>query len=122
MEFITAVSQFIVGKGYYCKDKLNGKISIQYVYNDGDGRFFSKNRFWITDADNIDKIFRTWEIIGPIPEIKDDIIQGLFDYPDLIEIFSRPLWIREDGSVIIYDDEFIEMAEGRCKIQSRKLH
>ena len=63
MERITNANQFIDGKGYYCKDKLNGKITIHYVYNDGEHRFFSKNRFWLTDAVNIDKIFRTWDII-----------------------------------------------------------
>lgn len=110
MERITNANQFIDGKGYYCKDKLSGKLTINYVYNDGERRFFSKNRFWLTDAANIDKIFRTWDIIGPIPEIKDDIILTLFNYPYLTEVFSRPMWIREDGSVIIYDDDFLNMA------------
>lgn len=111
MELITDVKQFIDGKGYYCKNKLNGQLTINYIYNDNGNRYFSKSKFWLNDEENARNIFKIQDIIGPIPEIKDEIILSLFNYPDLVEVFSRPLWIREDGSVIIYDKDYLDVAE-----------
>lgn len=104
MERITDVKQFIDGKGYYCKNKINGQLTINYIYNDN-------GIFWLNNVEDARNIFKIHDIIGPVPEIKDEIILSLFDYPDLVEVFSRPLWIREDGSVIIYNKNFLDEAE-----------
>ena len=63
-----------------------------------------------------------WDIIGPIPEIKKEILDCLFDYPDFLECFSRVISFHPDGDIAVkleptdLDDAFV-LIQGKESVQ-----
>lgn len=49
-----------------------------------------------------------WDMIGPIPEIQEGLLNNLFDYPFLLKAFENPISLHPNGDVALYIPEGIE--------------
>lgn len=61
----------------------------------------------VEDADYTDssQALDQWDVIGPIPEIREEVLHALFEYPLLIELFNRPVSLQPDGDISVLINE-----------------
>lgn len=46
-----------------------------------------------------------WDIIGPLPDIKEEILNAFFNYPELLKLTEKPFLVCKDGSVSLMTEE-----------------
>lgn len=63
-----------------------------------------------SDYDTNSQALDRWDVIGPIPEIKEEVLHALFEYPSLIECFNKPISLHPNGdiAVIIKEGNYVE--------------
>lgn len=54
---------------------------------------------------------KMWDVIGPIPEIKEEILHALFDKPELLQFFQKPVKLFDDGSVAVLTQDGLNFSD-----------
>lgn len=62
-----------------------------------------------------------WEMIGPIPDVKEGLLHSLFDYPDFLKCFNRAILLNCNGDLGLQLDPEEDVFAAISSIEDIKL-